>query len=100
MALSKDDKDEIQELVAKEIRDVIKRASNAVINMPIELGEVHHATSPEGMKEREARKKIAQQVGKAISDVAEANLREAQARNIAKTDPERAKAVGGFDPTY
>lgn len=66
MSLSKDDKDEIRELIATEIRNVIKHAGN----------------------------------GKALLDSAEANLREAQARVVEKTDPARAERIRRIVPEF
>jgi hypothetical protein len=100
MPFSPDDNDEIRLLIAREIRDFVKSASNAVLNPTIELGEAQHAMSPEGQKESEAQKKIAQKLTKAIIDKAEANLREADARIVEKTDPARADIIRKLVPTY
>jgi len=100
MPLSQDDKDEIRELIAQEFRNAVKSSVSAVINAPIELADVGRFGSPELMQEREARKKIARDIGKVILESAEDGLREAQARVIEKTDPERAKIVRSFKPTY
>jgi hypothetical protein len=50
------------------------------------------------MREREAQKKIVQQFGKVIIDAAEANLREADARIVEKTDPARAEIIRKLVP--
>src|ERR1041384_6356771 len=100
MALSKDDKDEIRLLIAREIRDVIKNSASAVQNMPIELGAGRHLMSSEDHEKHEAETKMARRVGKAVLDVAEANLREADARIVEKTDPERAKIIRSLVPEF
>lgn len=100
MPFDKDDKDEIRKIVATEIRDFVKSAVNAALNRPIELTEVHHATSPEGMKEREAQKKVVQQFGAVLIKAAEANLREADARIVEKTDPQRAEIIRKLVPEW
>ncbi len=58
MPLSQDDKDEIRLLIAKEIKDAVTGAFNAVTNAAISSTDISYATSPEGMREREARNKI------------------------------------------
>lgn len=69
MPLSKDEKDEIRELIAREIRDVIKNAGNAGAS-------------------------------KALLEAAEDNYREAQARVVEKTDPERADRIRRIKPEW
>src|SRR5687768_12059248 len=100
MPFNRDDKDEIRQIVATEIRNFVNSAVNAALNRPIELTEGRYAMSPEGMKEREAQKKIVHQFGKVIIDAAEANLREADARIVEKTDPERAEIIRKLVPTF
>lgn len=100
MPWSADDKDEIRYLIARETRDAAKSVINAVVNMPIELGEVQRAMSPEGMAERQARQRIAQQVGARILDALEDRLRDADAKVVEKEDPERAKFIRNFKPTF
>jgi hypothetical protein len=100
MALSKDDKDEIRLLIAREIRDVIKNAATAVENMSVELGAGRHLMSSEDHEKREAEKKMARRVGKVVLDAAEANLREADARIVEKTDPERAERIRRLVPEF
>ena len=100
MPFDKDDKDEIRKIVATEIRDFVKSAVNAALNRPIELTEMNQAMTPEGMKEREAQKKIVQQFGAVIIKAAERNWREAEARIIEKTDHEAAERFRKLDPTF
>jgi len=92
-------KDELRELIVTEIRNVMKVASNRVVNMPV-TSDFYRALSPEGMKEREARKKIAREVTGVIIEATEDYLREAQARVIEKTDPQRAEIVRRLKPTF
>ena len=66
MSFSKDDKDELRELIATEIRNVVKNAVGV----------------------------------KTLLDSAEANLREAQARVVEKTDPERAERIRNLAPEF
>lgn len=100
MPLSKDDKDEIREVVATEMKKAAQAAINAILNSPIQLHEVSHATSPEGMQEREARNKLVRDIGMAITQSFEAIEREAQARVVEKIDPERADRIRKLVPTY
>ena len=100
MPLSQDDKDEIRLLIAMEIKNAIRHAISAVVNMPIELTDVQYAMTPDGRQEREERQKVAKQIGKAILDSAEETLREADARIVEKTDPERADRIRKFKPTF
>ena len=79
MPLSREDKDEIRELIAQEYRDALKSAVSAVVNAPIDLTDVGRLGSPELTQEREARNKIARDIGKVILESAEDRLREAQA---------------------
>jgi len=66
MPFSNDDKDELRELIATEIRNVVKNAVGV----------------------------------KTLADSAEANLREAQARVVEKTDPERADRIRKLVPEF
>jgi aspartokinase-like uncharacterized kinase len=100
MPFSKDENDEIKEINATEMWRAVKDAVSAVINAPIQLHEISHATSPEGMQAREERKKIVREVGDAIIKSFEANEREAQARVVEKTDPQRAEVIRNLVPTF
>ncbi len=98
--LSKDDKDEIRELIATEMKNSVKAAVSAVVNMPIQLTDARDAMSPEGMQVREARQKIAREIGEAVVKSLEAVEREAQARVVEKTDPARAEVIRKLVPTF
>ena len=100
MPLDNDGKDEIRELIATEMRKAVKAAVGAVVNMPIQLVDVQHAMTPEGRQEREARQKVAREIGDAIVKAFEAIEREAQARVVEKTDPARAERIRNFVPTF
>lgn len=92
MPLSQDDRDEIRLLITQEIREAVKSAVNFALKAPITLAEVRSPT-PEGMKEREARKIIIQEIGDSIKKSVEARVREAEAQIVEKTDPARAKMI-------
>ncbi len=100
MAISKDDKDEIRELIATEMKKAVKSAVNAVLNAPIQLHDVSTAMTPEGIKAQEERKKIVREIGDAIIKSFEAVEREAQARVVEKTDPQRAEVIRKVVPTF
>jgi hypothetical protein len=101
MPLDKDAKDEIRELIATEMRRAVKDAVNAVLNAPIPLHEAgRYGMSPEVTQAREERKKIVREVGDAIIKSFEANEREAQARVVEKTDPERAERIRKLVPEF
>lgn len=97
MPLSQDEKDEIRELVAAEMKSAVKEAVNAVLKAPHEGGRYPTA---ESMQKSEDRKKIVQEVGNAVVKAFEKHEREAQARVVEKTDPERAERIRKFDPTF
>lgn len=93
-------KDELRELIATEVRNIVRFTCNAVINAPIQLADIRHAMTPEGMQEREARKKIAREITSVVLEASEDYLREAQARVVEKTDPQRADFIRKFKPTF
>ena len=93
-------KDELKELVATEIRNVVKLMCARVVNPPVPLEDIRFATTPEGMKEREARLKIARQFSSVVLEAAEDYLRESQARVVQKVDPERADRIRRMKPTF
>jgi hypothetical protein len=97
MPLSKDDKDEIRELVATEMKKAVKNAVNAVLNAPNTGGRY---PTPDSMQEREARNKLVREIGDAIVKSFEAVEREAQARVVEKTDPERAERIRRLVPEF
>src|SRR5690242_7788641 len=100
MPFGKDDKDEIRKIVATEIRDFVKSAVSAALNRPVDPAEGRYAMSGEGRREREAQNKLLQQFGTAIIKAAEANLREADARIVEKTDPKRAEVIRNLVPEW
>jgi hypothetical protein len=101
MPFSKDDKDEIKEIMATEMRRAVKEAVSAVLNAPIPLHEAgRYGMSPEMTQAREERKKIVREVGDAIIKSFEANEREAQARVVEKTEPERAERIRSLVPEF
>ena len=100
MPLTKDEKDEIRELIASEMTKAVKAAVNAVLNAPIPMHEMGRYASPELMQEREARKKVVREIGDAVVKSFEAVEREAQARVVEKTDPERADRIRKLVPEF
>ncbi len=100
MSLNTDDKDEIRELIATEMRKAVQAAVRAVLNAPIQLHEVHTAMTPEGRQAREERNKIVREIGDAVVKSFEAVEREAQARVVEKTDPARADRIRKMVPTF
>ena len=92
-------KDEVRELIATEIRNVVKLMCARVVNPPVSLEDIRVATTPDGMKEREARLKIARQFS-VVLEAAEDYLRESQARVVQKVDPERAERIRKLKPTF
>ena len=100
MPFDKDDKDEIRKIVATEIRDFVKSAVSAALNRPSDPTQGRYDISGEGMREREAQDKLLQQFGAVIIKAAERNWREAEARIIEKTDPERAETFRKLDPEF
>ena len=94
------DKDELRELIAIEVQKILKVACDAAVNIPNELHEMHFATSPEGMKANEARKKEAKRITASIMSAVDDYVRGMQARVVEKTEPERAKRIESFKPTF
>lgn len=93
-------KDELKEIIATEIRNVVKLMCARAVNPPIPLEDARFAMTPEGMKEREARLKIARQFSSIVLEAAEDYLRESQARVVQKVDPERAERIRKLKPTF
>jgi hypothetical protein len=93
MPLSQDDKDEIRLLIAKEIKNVVNSAFSSVLNAPISITDLSYASSSQGQQESEARKKTVQEIRKSVLEAVDANLREADARIVEKTDPARAERI-------
>ena len=93
-------KDELRELIATEIRNVVKLMCTRVVNPSVPLEEVRFAMTPEGMKAREERLKLARQFSSVVLEAAEDYLRESQARVVQKVDPARADRIRRFKPTF
>lgn len=85
------DKDELRELIATEVQNIIKVACKAAVNVPIELHEVRLAMNPEVVEAREGRKREAIKITTHIMSAVDDYVRDIQARVIDKTDPERAE---------
>lgn len=93
-------KDELRELVASEIRNVVRLMCARVVNPPVPLEETRLSMTPEGMKIREERVKTARLFSSIVLDAAEDYLRESQARVVQKTDPERADMIRRMKPEF
>ena len=94
------DKDELRELIATEVQNIIKVACKAAVNIPIELHEARYAMSPEGMQAREERKRDATKITANILSAVDDYVREIQARVVEKQEPERARNIRSFKPTF
>jgi len=99
MPLSQDDKDEIRLLIARELRDAVKGAVSAILNAPMSLAQARYSR-PEDMQEQEARKQIVREIGDSVIKSVEAMVREADARIVEKTDPERADRIRSMVPEF
>lgn len=93
-------KDELRELIATEVRNIVKFTCNAVVHAPMPLTGGRYGMTPEGMQEYEARKKIAREITSTVLEAAEDYLRESQARVVEKTDPQRAEIIRKLKPTF
>lgn len=100
MPLDTDTKDEIRYLIAKEAKSIIEAAFNAALNMPINPSEFAYANSAEGRQEREKRKKLIGEIKASVMASVDANLREAKARIVEKTDPEKAEVIRKLVPSF
>jgi hypothetical protein len=94
------EKDEMRELIATEVRNMIKVACNAAINVPVQPHEIQSAMSPEGLMATEAQKQEATKLVASIMSAVDDYVREAQARVVEKTDPQRAQNIRNFKPTF
>ena len=94
------DRDELRELIATEVQNIIKVACKAAVNVPIQLDEMRSAMSPEGMHASEKRKREATRITTNILSAVDDYVRETQARVVEKADPERAKNIRNFKATY
>ncbi len=90
MPISQEDKDEIRELIATEMRKAAQEAVDAILNAPAQLVRY---PSAEEMQAREERNKLVREVGDAVVKAFEAIEQEAQARVVEKTDPARADRI-------
>ena len=95
MALSKDDKDEIRELVYAEISKAFKAGLSAATNISVMPGE--DRTKQDERKKRTA---VIKEVGRAIKITLEGLSIDAHAAVVAKTDPERAKTIRALKPEW
>lgn len=82
------------------MKNAVNGAVNAVLNAPIQLHEIHTATSSEGMKARQERNKVVREIGDAIVKSFEAVEREVRARVVEKTEPERAERIRRLVPEF
>jgi hypothetical protein len=93
-------KDELREIIATELRNMVKFTCSAVVNSSRQFTDIRHSMTPEGMQEREAREKVAREITRTVVEAAEDYLQEARARVIEKTDPRRANFIRNFKPTF
>lgn len=93
-------KDELRELIATEVRNIVRFTCNAVVNAPIGMTGGRFGMTPEGMQEHKARKKIAREIARTVLEAAEDYLRESQARVVEKTDPLRAEIIRKLKPEF
>lgn len=100
MPLNQDEKDEIRELIATEMKKAVEAAVRAVLNSPTQPHQARYATSPERMQEQETRNQIVREIGSAIVKSFDAVEREAQARVVEKIDSERAERIRKMVPEF
>lgn len=100
MPIDNELKDEIRELIAREMKKAVKDVVNAVLNAPTPLHEIERYPTPEGTQKREEKKKLIREIGDAVIKSFEATEREAQARVVEKTDPERANRIRRMVPEF
>lgn len=97
MELTKDDKDELRELIQDEISKAFNAAFSAALNIPTNLSDLNNA---EIQKQKEDTKAIIRVVGNAIKSALEDVRSEAQARVVEKTDPARADVIRRLKTTF
>jgi len=85
-------KDELRELIATEFRNIMRFACDAVLNTPIRPSS-RLGPTPEEVLESQDRQKIAREIAGLVLGAAEDYLREAEARVVEKTDPQRANII-------
>jgi hypothetical protein len=93
-------RDELREIIATEVRNIVKFTCNKVVNAPIPLHEARYGMNSKERQEREARQKIASEISSIVLEAAEDYLREAQARVVEKTDPKRAEIIRQLKPEF
>ena len=93
-------KDELRELIATEVRNIVKFVGNAVVKSPIPQAGNRFGMTPEEMRQQEAHKKIAREITSTILEATKDYLREAQARVVEKTDPQRAEIIRKLKPEF
>jgi hypothetical protein len=98
MELTKDDKDELRELIQSEILKAFNAAFSAALNAPTQLGDINNNEKQEAMKNQKA---VIREFGNAIKASLQTLEAEAQAKVVEKTDPERAKRIRALAvPTF
>lgn len=93
-------KDELRELIASEVRNIVRFTCHAVLKAPIPRFISRYGMTPEQMQDSEERKKIVREVTGTVLEAAEDYLREAQARVVEKTDPQRADIIRKLKPEF
>lgn len=93
-------RDELREIIATEVRNIVKFTCSKVVNAPIPLHEARYGMDSKERQEREARQKIAREIAGLVLEASEDYLREAQARVVEKTDPKRAEIIRNLKPTF
>ena len=93
-------KDELRELIAPEVRNIVKYAARAVVSSPISPPGNRFGMTREEMEQQEVRKRIACDITATVLEATEDYLREAQARVVEKTDPQRADIIRKLKPEF
>jgi hypothetical protein len=93
-------KDELRELIATEVRNIVKFAARAVVSSPIAPLGNRLGMTREEMEQQEVRKRIARDITATVLEAAEDYLREAQAQVVQKTDPQRADIIRKPKPEF
>jgi hypothetical protein len=93
-------RDELREIIATEVRNIVKFTCSKVVNAPNPLHEVRYGMNSKERQEREARQKIVREIASIVLEASEDYLREAQARVVEKTDPKRAAMIRKLKPEF
>jgi len=93
-------KDELRELIATEVRNIVKFVGNAVVNSPISQPVNRFGGTPEEMRQQQAHQRLAREITSKILEATEDYLRESQARVVEKTDPKRADIIRRLKPEF